>query len=188
MTPVTPGEALRARLVSAWTRIRDERMAGIPILNDAIVVDALAPRSWHDGWLTVLVTPWSINFMLIPADGADWSSLQPGRNVRHVFPAGSFSFIVGDEPGFGRYQMCSLFSPVLEFDGHDAAMIAAAAALDALFRPEDGEQEHSVSDESFMYGLATAHPRADREQAAPDQERVATRREFLTRGLPGDKP
>jgi len=162
-------------------------MAGIPILNDAIGVDALAPRSWRDGWVTVLVTPWSINFMLMPDDGADWSSLQVGRNVRHAFPAGTFSFIVGDEPGFGRYQMCSLFSPVFEFDGHDAAMIAAAAALDALFRPEDGEQEHSVSDESFMYGLATGRPRENTGQRAADEERIATRREFLARGLPGDK-
>jgi len=180
-------EALRARLVAAWTRVRDERMAGVPILNDAIGVDALAPRPWRDGWLTVLVTPWSINFMLLPDVGADWSSLRPGQNLRHVFPAGAFSFIVGDEPGYGRYQMCSLFSPVLEFEGHDAAMIAAAAALDALFRPDDAEQDRPPSDESFMYGLAAGRPRAEREQAAPDQERVATRREFLTRGLPGSK-
>ena len=187
MTAVARGDALRVRLVSAWTRIRDERMAGVPILNDAIDVDALAPRPWRDGWLTVLVTPWSINFMLMPGDGNDWSALQPGRNVRHAFPAGTFSFIVGDEPGFGRYQMCSLFSPVLEFDGHEAAMIAAAAALDALFRPDEDETEGPVSDESFMYGLAAGRPHESAGQHAADEERIATRREFLARGLPGDK-
>lgn len=186
MTAAT-GDMVREQLVSAWTRVRDERMAGVPILNHTIGVDAVAPRVWQDGWVTVLVTPWSINLMMIPGPDADWSSLEPGRNVRHVFPAGAFGFIVGDEPGLGRYQMCSLFSPVLEFDGHEAAMIAAIAALDALFRPDEVDDRKESSDESFMFGLAAGTAAGASGKPAPDSDRVATRREFLARGLPGGR-
>jgi [NiFe] hydrogenase assembly HybE family chaperone len=53
--------------------------------------------------------------------------------VPRRFPAGRFDFLVGEEAGLGRYQMCSLFSPVLEFEDQEAARIAGRAALAALF-------------------------------------------------------
>lgn len=111
-------------------------MHDVPILNPNIRVEAVGTRRWNDAWLCVLVTPWSINLLLLPADGdaaERWDALGAGGKVIHRFPAGRFEFIAGDEDGIGRYQMCSLFSPVLEFDGHDVAAMTAEASLDALF-------------------------------------------------------
>ncbi len=123
-------------LQEIFARIHAERMEGIPILNPKLTVEVVGTRSWHDHTLTALITPWSINLMLLPAgeeDCAAWKSLQLGSNVVHRFPAGRFDFLVGEEDGIGRYQMCSLFSPVLEFEDQEAARVAAAAALQALF-------------------------------------------------------
>ena len=41
--------------------------------------------------------------------------------------------IVGDLPDFGRLDACSLFSPMQDFAGMDAALEAARAALTELF-------------------------------------------------------
>jgi len=181
-TAASSPQALRSRVESAWTRVRVERMSGLPILNPVIGIEAVGAREWRDDWLTVLVTPWSINVLLLPGAHSDWSSLKPGASIRHVLPAGAFSFIVGDEPGFGRYQMCSLFSPVLEFDSHQAAVVAAGAALDALFAADDSD---AASDESFMHGLATGRRGAATAAREDEAEPVRSRRDFLAPGVAG---
>ncbi|MBI4724048.1 MAG: [NiFe]-hydrogenase assembly chaperone HybE, partial [Rhodomicrobium sp.] len=99
-------------------------------------VAAIGMRSFSGVWLSVLVTPWFINVMALPASEADaesWSRLASGTKVTRQLPAGAFEFICGSEDGIGPYQMCSLFSPVLEFENQEAAVAAAEAALDALF-------------------------------------------------------
>lgn len=124
------------RLEAVFARIQSERMTGVPILNPRLEVEAAAQRDWNGHSLSVLITPWFINLMLLPEteEGvAAFAALKPGANVLHKFPAGRFEFIVGEEGELGRYQMCSLFSPVLEFEDQEAARTAAVAALDALF-------------------------------------------------------
>jgi len=123
-------------LVAAFKRIRDERMDGVPILNARLEVEAVGTRVWNSSTLTVLITPWFINLMLLPGSDEQaeaWNALTLTSGVLHRFPAGRFDFLVGEEAGVGRYQMCSLFSPVLEFEDQEAARIASTAALDALF-------------------------------------------------------
>lgn len=131
--------ALAASLEAAFDTIRTTRMNGVPILNSRLGVEMLGLRSHGDAWLGVLVTPWFINLVLLPlgeAAAADWRSLRPGTSVPHAFPAGRFEFLVGSEEGIGTFQMCSLFSPVLEFEDQAAARIAADAALQTLFQAE----------------------------------------------------
>lgn len=157
-----PGPALEA----AFRRIERERMRGVQILNQALGVRALGFRRERDGWLGVLVTPWFMNFMLLPAEGMPWTPLAEGEKRTLAFPAGGFEFIGGFERAIGEYQSCSLLSPVLEFADQEAACAVALAALDALFVPEEPSR------------LAAERPGAGKGLARP-----MSKREFLRGGL-----
>jgi [NiFe] hydrogenase assembly HybE family chaperone len=129
-------QAVAVRLEAAFERVHRERMHDVPILNRALAVKAVATREVVAGWLTALVTPWFINLMLLPRTPEQIQAcrdLQLGSTVVHSFPSGCFEFIVGEEGDLGRYQMCSLFSPVLEFESQGAALITAEAAITVLF-------------------------------------------------------
>ena len=129
-------DAIAVRLQAAFERVHRERMHDVPILNTALGITAIGTRAVEAGWLSALVTPWFINLMLLPGTPEQmqaYSALQLGSTVAHSFPSGRFEFIVGEEGDLGRYQMCSLFSPVLEFESHGAAVITAESAIAALF-------------------------------------------------------
>jgi [NiFe] hydrogenase assembly HybE family chaperone len=125
-------EYLTAGLEAAFTRIQRERMADVPILNPDLEVQAVGFRIWEERCLGVLITPWFMNLMLLPLDSDDWAGQSSGNKVKHVFPSGHYEFMVGEEDGIGHYQMCSLFSPVFEFQTQDAAIATAEAVMDGL--------------------------------------------------------
>jgi [NiFe] hydrogenase assembly HybE family chaperone len=132
--PAQSVEEVAARLETAFRRIRDERMAGVPILNAAIEVEAVGLRPWQGHWLGALVTPWFINLMLLPGAG-EWRGVADRDSVWHAFPTGRFEFIAASEPGVGPYHACSLLSPVLEFADHETARETARVAVESLFDP-----------------------------------------------------
>lgn len=121
-----------ARLESAFRDI-ETRMRGLPFVNTAIRVEAVAFAPWKGYWLGVMVTPWSMNLVLLPRDPASWRTLTPGEKRRHVFPAGNYDFVSARDPALGEYFVCSLFSPVLEFADHATAQETARLARAALF-------------------------------------------------------
>lgn len=134
MTAICP-EYLSEGLERVFAHIQATRMRGLPILNPVLDVEAVGMRLWHGHCLGVLITPWFMNLMLLPNEGDDWSDLPPGAARQHVFPSGRYEFIVGEEAGIGRYQMCSLFSPVFEFADQAAAVATAEAVMEALMSP-----------------------------------------------------
>lgn len=117
---------------SSFVRIQQTRMHDVPILNHALEVQAVGFRLWQNCYLGVLITPWFMNLMMLPGESEDWSMLVPGKTVTHTFPSGSYEFIIGDEELIGRYQMCSLFSPVFEFQDHQSAVATAEEVMIAL--------------------------------------------------------
>jgi [NiFe] hydrogenase assembly HybE family chaperone len=128
--------ALTRKLEAVFGAIERERMHGVPILNTKLSVAAIGMRASAAGWLSVLVTPWFINAILLPASEADaeaWAALPAGTKVQHELPAGIFEFICSAEEELGPYRMCSLFSPVLQFENQEAAVAAADGAMTALF-------------------------------------------------------
>ncbi len=149
------------RVEETFRRIQQERMQGLPVLNPRLRVEAVGFREWPGaakregglpppaagaaslpapsrGILGVLITPWFMNLMLLPGAGEGCPAPSVGREVRHRFPAGSFTFLVGHESGIGSFQSCSLFSPMFEFEDQAAAVATAKAVLEALF-PESAE-------------------------------------------------
>jgi len=121
---------------NAFRMIHATRMADLPFLNPALRVEALGFRDWSGLRLGVLVTPWSINLVLLPGASSALPAVRAGDERLHAFPSGVYGFHAHDDPAAGPYQQCSLFSPVEEFGSHDDAVAAARAALEALLTPE----------------------------------------------------
>lgn len=121
------------RLEQVFGDIAATRMAGLPILNPALRVQAVGFREWRGRWLGVLVTPWSIGLMLLAGEEA-LPFLGPDQTHAWHFPSGNYAFMGLDEPDLGLCHVCSLQSPVLDFSGQEDAVAFAEAALDELFR------------------------------------------------------
>jgi [NiFe] hydrogenase assembly HybE family chaperone len=121
--------------LEAGYRAAHERIRGLPFVNPALRVEAVAFAPWEDRWLGVLVTPWCMNLVLAPRARAAWQPLAQGVEGRYTFPAGAYVFIGAADPIAGEHQICSLFSPVLQFDDHDSARLVAILAREALLDP-----------------------------------------------------
>ncbi len=114
-------------------------MQGVPILNPRLSVQVVGfePDPGEAGVaLGVLVTPWFINLVRLPLTGAGDITLAPVGESR-ARSAGSLraDFIGAHEPAVGRFEACSLFSPVLEFVDQAAALATAEEALRLLREP-----------------------------------------------------
>jgi len=138
MTPIAasrPAEELALERV--FEEVRTTRMAAVPILNARLRVEAVGFREWRGARVGALVTPWSVNLVIVAAPGQALASLRTGVAECWSFPSGDYEFYGHAEPSIGQYRQCSLVSPVLEFSSHADAVAAARAALDALFTPAE---------------------------------------------------
>jgi [NiFe] hydrogenase assembly HybE family chaperone len=142
MTDATPAAALRpdpsAALVESF-RLAAARMEGLGFVNPALSVEAVGFAPWQGHWLGVLLTPWFMNLIVAPRDPALWLALKPGAKHSYAFPAGDYDFIGAHDALAGEYQMCSLFSPLLQFDDQETARLVAELAREALFDAANAE-------------------------------------------------
>jgi len=134
-----PGLPDPSATLAAASRAAAARMQGLGFVNPALTVEAVGFAPWERHWLGVMVTPWCINLTLAPRDVAAWQPLAPGAKRRYRFPAGDYEFIGAVDEIAGEYQVCSLFSPVLEFDDHATARLVAELARAALLDPANAE-------------------------------------------------
>ena len=163
-------ETIAVKLETVFGAIRDTRMRDVPILNEAMPVKAVGFREWGGHWLGVLITPWFMNLMLLPRDGAaeDTGGRLPlGEKETHGFPAGNFAFIQGEEDGLGRYQMCSLFSPMFDFAEAEAAVATAEAVMVSLF--EGGEAMCLSAEERELEAMRSGKPMPEETPEPPQQ-------------------
>lgn len=153
---------LAERLQSLYARIERERMADVPILNPAIGIHAIGFQRWQQGYLGVMVTPWFMNLMLLPGEGENWDELPVLSQSTHVFPSGRYEFTVGHEADLGKYQMCSLFSPMFEFADDAAAVETAGAVIAALMVEENRDAgDISMSEMGEIWRGERPHPGDD---------------------------
>jgi [NiFe] hydrogenase assembly HybE family chaperone len=136
---LTPLPDPSARLTESF-RAAATRMNGLAFVNPALAVEAVGFAPWQGHWLGVLLTPWFMNLILAPRDPGAWTSLDPGEKRRYRFPAGAYDFIGAQDDLAGEYQMCSLFSPLLQFDDQETARQVAELARAALFDAANAEQ------------------------------------------------
>jgi [NiFe] hydrogenase assembly HybE family chaperone len=126
------------RLVNAFQAVA-VRMAGLSFVNPALAVEAVGFAPWRGHWLGVMLTPWFMNLILAPREVPAWQSLKQGGKRCYAFPAGAYDFIGAHDELAGEYQLCSLFSPVLQFEDQDTARLVAQLAREALFDVANAE-------------------------------------------------
>ena len=125
-------EQICQNLEAAFDAILQTRMQDLPVLNSALSVQALGFLRYQQDWLGVLITPWFMNLLLLPEPDSTWQTQAPGSKFSRTFPYGVFEFTMANEAQFGVYAVCSLFSPMFQFEGQAAAVAAAKAALQGL--------------------------------------------------------
>ncbi|MDD5412921.1 MAG: [NiFe]-hydrogenase assembly chaperone HybE [Methylobacter sp.] len=119
-------------LETTFNDILDKRMRGMPVVNDALSVQAIGFSRFNEDWLGVLITPWFMNLLLLPGPDSHWRKQLVGTKIEKYFPYGVFEFTLGSEAQLGSYALCSLFSPMFQFENQAAALTAAQAALQGL--------------------------------------------------------
>ena len=124
-------------LEAAFRRITTTRMADMPLSNPALSVEAVAFRDRNETQVGVLITPWSINLVVLPAAVAAPGSiaiapLAADERRAWTFPSGTYEFMGGAEPECGSFDFCSLFSPPDEFADQAAARATAEAVMEQL--------------------------------------------------------
>ena len=179
MTSLLPDPS--RRLAHAF-RVAAARMEGLSFVNAALEVVPIGFALWQGHWLGVMLTPWFMNLVLAPGDAALWHSLPQGEKRRYRFPAGQYEFIGARDEIAGDYQLCSLFSPVLQFEDQPTARMVAQLARDALFDTANAEANEMP--------VANLSPAADPRPAGPGPlSRLAapqSKRDFLRGRLSGD--
>lgn len=185
-------------LEAVFSLIEQQRMVDVPILNSALRVKAVGFIAWDNGFLGVLITPWFMNLMFLGLLNEGESDARlPGEKMMRVFPSGVYEFIVGEEPGIGCYQACSLFSPMQQFHSQSLAEETAEAIMQGLMQAENRSEitTHSREIEQAWYGETdeAQDKTAERDESDKDlpslSERLDTplsRRELLT-GLFAEK-
>ncbi len=178
-------------LVQTFTDIQHTRMQGVPVVNDALSVNADHFIGWQGYYLGVLITPWFMNLMLVPATEEtrdDLNNRRVATKQTHGFPSGAYEFIVGAEDALGHFQSCSLFSPMFDFQDQQAAIETAAGVMAGLMDVENFEdidaqgqpfpEPEAVSEDDTGEDTVDSHEEDVLE--SPITDKAISRRQLLT--------
>jgi len=121
------------RWVSAYESIHGERMAGLPICNDNLSVEAIGFRHWDGGFAGVLISPWFMNFVIFPCGNEEWLEERTGAKVEVEFPSGTYEFDTCALPELGAHLSLALFSTVHDFPDQETARQVADETARAIF-------------------------------------------------------
>jgi [NiFe] hydrogenase assembly HybE family chaperone len=119
-----------AMLTKVFRAIGETRMQGVPVLHPALCVEAIAFETVDNGAFGILITPWFMNLMWLPFNDAE--AVPAGSTCVRELGGERLEFIGALETSFGAYEMCSLFSPMLDFADQDAARETAGEVLRLL--------------------------------------------------------
>jgi [NiFe] hydrogenase assembly HybE family chaperone len=175
---------LAGRLETHFQEVWRRSMADVPICNPALSVASVGFREWSGQALGVVVTPWFMNIVMAPLEGAAPVVGKSGDAKSVWLPAGKVDFLVSELDGFGPLLMCSLFSPMGDFRDHETAVATAGAAMEALL----DRQFLAEAPEPEIYPTAADEPRktpAERAEVYRQREAEGTpqldRRAFFLR-------
>lgn len=146
-------------LESTFNIIYKERMLDLPIINKKIHVKAMGFQAWQNSYLCIMITPWFMNLMLLPGASENWDDKIETTSHKYIFPSGNYSFLVGFEDAIGKYQTCSLFSPMFDFADNEAAIDTAQAAIKELMNNENIE-DIDIDSKTIegIWGGSVEHP------------------------------
>lgn len=133
-------------LVTDFTEVWHGKMRDVPIVNKLLHVQAVGFQMHEGRPLGVLISPWFMNLVQLPAEGEDWSTLVPGAKEVIGFASGEYEFIHNVREMVGGYKACSLFSPMGEFRSQAQAVDVARAVMVALFQDEHRAETDRAAD------------------------------------------
>jgi [NiFe] hydrogenase assembly HybE family chaperone len=174
-------------LVNDFTEVWHAKMRDVPIVNKLLHVQAVGFMEYEGRPLGVLISPWFMNLLQLPAEGEDWSGLIAGEKEIISFPSGDYEFIHNTREQTGGYKACSLFSPMGEFKTQAQAVDVAKAVMVALFQEEHRAETDRSADirAAREQEVAEQAEREAEEQEVGGEELTAapTRRQVLTAGI-----
>ncbi len=174
-------------LVNDFTEVWHAKMRDVPIVNKLLHVQAVGFMEYEGRPLGVLISPWFMNLLQLPAEGEDWSGLIAGEKEIISFPSGDYEFIHNTREQTGGYKACSLFSPMGEFKTQAQAVDVAKAVMVALFQEEHRAETDRSADirAAREQEVAEQAEREAEEQEVGGEELTAapTRRQVLTAGM-----
>lgn len=159
------------KLEAVFGKIANTRMAGLPICNTTLRVQAVGCREWQGYWLSVLVTPWMINLILMAGEKAQLLTLALDQKVTWEFPSGRYEFMGLNEAELGACHICSLISPVKHIESHEEAVSIAEQVMRELFVSETTDAQRDADNKS-MFEVA-------RMLGEPIKDKLLSRRDFL---------
>lgn len=169
-----------AHLEAVFSHIQHTRMAGLPILNPALQVEAVDFTRFEDGWLGVMITPWFMSLLFLPGDKQTAvETKQLGDKITYPLPSGSYTFMLSQEDSIGTYLACPLFSPMGQFADQENARAAAHSLLEAILDETilDDDAELTTESTSKSQGVG-ATPIASTAQPFSPARRALFRRFF----------
>ena len=166
------------RLEACFATIAATRMDGVPICNPDLAVRVSRPVEVAEATLCTLLTPWFLNLVILPPEGAE--RVRTGETRAFAFPGGRFEFMAGFEEEIGPYWMCSLFSPVFEFKNQETAIAAADAALEAVLSVDDEPDAIDDGMETIWRGEWPDAPETEASATSATVAEPLDRRAFLT--------
>jgi [NiFe] hydrogenase assembly HybE family chaperone len=151
--------AARIDAVLAAYQAADRRMQGLPVYNDRLAVATIGFRRVEEDLVGVVLTPWAMNLLTVPVDAAAVARPEGSKRLRR-FPSGEYEFVAGHLEGVGAIEACSLFSPMEDFSDRETAEAVAAAAIAALFEPDEPGAGLPSGERFARPGAATDAPEA----------------------------
>ena len=123
--------------VNGMNAILATRMQGLPIVNPKLAVRSApfvktALKDGTEAWFGVIVTPWSVQAILAPAQREGWKFVPAGAVDEVELQGGVFRFMACADSTLGHYRMCSLKSPVFDLADQATADAFAAACMDLM--------------------------------------------------------
>lgn len=158
------------KLHAVFDDIAATRMAGLPICNAALRVEVVGWREWNGRHVAVLVTPWTINLMLLPGS----ETLEPlplDATQTWKFPSGSYDFMGLNDAALGVCHTCPLVSPTLHIATQAEAVSIAEQIVEMLFV---GDQSDRLRDAQRKETLEAARLNGEKISDIP-----LSRRDFL---------
>lgn len=168
-------EARTKALVADFTEVFHAKMRDLPMVNQALHVQAVGFQPHEGGFLGVLIAPWFMNLVFLP--GAARATLKTGAKEVLELPSGPYEFMHANREMVGPYMACALFSPMGDFTSQLQAVDVARAAMVELFKSENRAETDRSADIRALRESERAPP--------PVEESTPSRRQLLTGGLGG---
>jgi [NiFe] hydrogenase assembly HybE family chaperone len=167
--PVYFEENPTAAIEAAFRKIEQGPMRGLPVCHAALTTELVGCSRWNEYWIGCLITPWTLQLLLLPATSAV-EALQEGDVRVWEFPQGPLTFRAIENLDLGTYQSCGLCSPVTSYPSQAAIRQVSREVMELLLQPSPTKNPSPINAPSCGTG---------RLQCETPLQKIYTRRGFL---------